>query len=97
MHTIEKTYTIKNTYGLHIRPSTAICSTVKKYDSTVKIHYKNQVVDARSVINLLTLSVKHGEDIKIEATGKDAKKVIAELGDLIDNYFGLKEELEKVQ
>lgn len=58
--------------GLHARPSVALASLLKKFNSQVTIiNEKGDTASGRSVLDLLALCVQAGQEIKIEVTGED--------------------------
>lgn len=73
---MEKTITIANTVGLHASLASKLVQAAAQYEADVKLVYANQVVDAKSILGLMSLAVPSGEDVKIVATGKDSEKVI---------------------
>ena len=60
--TSTRTVTVTNRHGLHARPSVIIVKTVQKYDAQVTIRRGNQIVDAASILDLLSLgaATRHG-------------------------------------
>ncbi|MFS8563533.1 MAG: HPr family phosphocarrier protein [Rhabdochlamydiaceae bacterium] len=49
---------VKNTLGLHARPATMIAKLLQESRSQVKILYKEEIIDARSIISILMLAIK---------------------------------------
>ncbi|MGC8766848.1 MAG: HPr family phosphocarrier protein [Brevinematia bacterium] len=80
-----KTFVIKSKYGIHLRPANRIYEVIKKYKSKVEVKKEDNVVDARSLLGMITLNVLPGDKIEIIASGPDEDKVIEELTDLIEN------------
>ncbi len=89
----QQSYKIKNKYGLHIRPSTALSKASRSYKSNIQITYKDHTINAKSIIELLTLGVAGGEQILVTATGVDCKEAVEGIGQLIADRFGLSEEI----
>jgi phosphocarrier protein HPr len=75
--------------GLHVRPSTAIVKTVRQFDSQVEIRYDGHEADAREVLQILSLQVPQGAEIKLLAEGLDAEKVLEDLMRLFADDFGM--------
>lgn len=73
---MEKTISIANTVGLHASLASKLVQSAGQFDAEVKLIYKDQVVDAKSILGLMSLAIPSGKDVKIVATGNDAEKVI---------------------
>ncbi len=84
----ETTVTLTNKMGLHARPSTQIATTASRFSSEIQITKDGQVVDAKSVLELLMLAAECGSDLVIEATGGDAKAAVAAIAELVTGRFG---------
>lgn len=76
---ISKTITITNKYGLHARPAMQFVQLAGKYASKVSISKGEKVVDAKSVLDVLTLGANMGSEISIRAEGDDAEEAMAAL------------------
>ena len=62
---------IKNETGLHARPAKAFVGLAKQYKSNIKIGYGDKLVNAKSMIKVLTLGVKHAGEIRVIIDGED--------------------------
>ncbi len=85
---VKKTVKVKNRLGLHARPAAVIAKILQGYSSSVSISYRDQVVDARSIMNLLMLAIKKNSLIGLEAVGEDAKEAIETLIAAFASEFG---------
>jgi phosphocarrier protein HPr len=81
---------VKNTFGLHIRPATAIVKLLQKSHSSVFFNYNNHLINARSIMNILALAVKKNSKIQIIVEGKDAENTMSLLMKAFDAKFGQK-------
>ena len=80
------TFKIHNTHGLHARPSAMLVATVKQYKSTIKVanvDADNKFVDAKSLMKVIGLGVKHGHSLQFSADGPDAQQALAAIGEAI--------------
>jgi len=73
-------FVVSNQLGLHVRAAAMVVRTMTPFASKVSIRAGGSVADARSVLDLLTLSAS-------EAEGDDAETAVAVLGDLIHHNF----------
>jgi phosphocarrier protein HPr len=85
---MEITVNILNEQGLHARPASIFVKVAGKFKSTVSIIHGNEIANAKSIINIMSLGLKKGEEIKIVAEGTDEKEAIETLVSLIENKFG---------
>jgi phosphocarrier protein len=85
---METTVKILNEQGLHARPASIFAKTASKFKSAVSIVHGNGVANAKSIIIIMSLGLKKGEEIKILTEGTDEKEAMEALVSLIENKFG---------
>jgi len=85
---MEMTVKILNEQGLHARPASVFSKTASKFKSTVSIVHGTGVANAKSIINIMSLGLKKGEEIKIRTEGTDEKEAMEALVGLIESKFG---------
>ena len=87
---LEKKLQVKNASGLHTRPATAIVKRLQATKSTVTFTYRNETVDARSVLNILMLSARKNSRIVIVVEGEesDAHRTMEMIVDAFETNFG---------
>lgn len=71
--------TITNTEGLHAALASKIVQASKKYNSSVVIEYTDKIIDAKSILGLMSLSVPQGDNIKVVAEGNDAEQALNDI------------------
>jgi len=79
---------INNSLGLHARPAAILAKEASKYKSEIKIIMDKTEVDAKSILDILTLAAPKGKSIKLVAKGEDAKEAIKNIQSLIEEGFG---------
>ncbi len=84
----KRTLTLKNKLGLHARAAAKIVNVSSRYGSEVFLEKDGRKVNGRSILGILTLACPIGSLITVEADGLDAKDVIRELVELVENKFG---------
>jgi phosphotransferase system HPr (HPr) family protein len=82
-----RTVTVTNRHGLHARPCLVIVKTVQKYDAQVTIRRGNQIADAASILDLLSLGATQGAELILSAKGRQAEEVIDALAQHFDAEF----------
>ena len=85
---VRKELTIRNKLGLHARAAAKIVQTSKQFQSRIRIIKNGREADAKSMLDILTLSCPRGTRIELRAEGKDAAEALAALAVLFDNKFG---------
>lgn len=77
-----------NSAGLHARPCHAIVTTALDFDCEIRIGTGGQQVNAKSIIELMSLGAPLGSLLAIEADGDDAEAALAALVALVASGFG---------
>jgi phosphocarrier protein len=83
-----KEFTIRNKLGLHARAAAKIVQTSSQFKSRIRLIKNGREADAKSMLDILTLSCPRGTRIELRAEGKDAAEALAALAVLFDNKFG---------
>lgn len=73
--------------GLHARPATKFVETASRYASEITLAKDSQVVDGKSVIEILTLAAEQGTRLIITAEGEDAQEAVEALAKLVESEF----------
>lgn len=87
MQTAQAQVTIQNRLGLHARPAMALVDTANTFVADIRVHKGEQVVDAKSIMQLMMLAATHGTELQITAKGEDAEQAINAIQALIDSKF----------
>jgi phosphocarrier protein FPr len=84
-------FTIKNAHGLHARPGAMLVSEAKKYESKITVLNLNgdgKSANAKSLMKVIALGVKHGHELQFTADGVDAKEALVGIGAAIESGLG---------
>lgn len=79
-------FKIHNIHGLHARPSAMLVAAVKKYQSEItvlNIDGDKHPVNAKSLMKVIGLGVKHGHSLQFTADGVDAEEALVGIGEAI--------------
>jgi phosphocarrier protein len=76
--------TIMNKAGMHARPSSLFVQLITKYDSEIKVKYKDEEVNGRSIMGLMLLAAEQGRELELIADGNDEDVMLDALVDLIE-------------
>lgn len=80
-------FIVINDKGLHTRPSTELVKCATTFKAQVNLIYQGLVVNAKSLLGILTLAASRGSRIKVEAEGEDAPAAVATIIELARNKF----------
>jgi phosphotransferase system HPr (HPr) family protein len=87
MSPIRRVIAIKNEQGLHARPAEMFVRMAMQFESRIEIEREGYRVDAKSIMNLLTLGAAKGTELTLEAEGCDAAEAIDALAKLVESGF----------
>ena len=87
---IKAVFTILNDKGLHTRPSTELVKCASSFRSHIQLYYRNQIVNAKSLLGILMLAATKGSKITIEAIGEDAERAVYSIIKLSKMKFNIK-------
>ena len=83
-----KRFTVHNKLGLHARAAAKIVKISNQFQSRICIIKNGREADAKSMLDILTLSCPWGTRLEVCAEGEDAAEALAALAVLFDNKFG---------
>ena len=89
---IKKTVTIKNSSGLHARPSATLVKLAGGFKSDFYIHMYGYRVNGKSILGVMTLAAEQGAELLFEVSGPDEDDAMTAILDLVENKFGMDDE-----
>ncbi len=81
---MKKEIVIQNTAGLHAALAAKLVQVANEFQSDVRLEYADKVVDAKSVLSLISLAVPSGENVVVKAEGDDAEEAIQEIEKILE-------------
>ncbi|HEL3749580.1 TPA: phosphoenolpyruvate--protein phosphotransferase [Stenotrophomonas maltophilia] len=72
-------WTIAYPNGLHARPATRWAETARSFSARAQVRAGDQAADAKSLVALLQLGLRHGDPVSVSAEGADAPALLAAL------------------
>ncbi len=81
----EREVTIKNKLGFHARPAALFVQTASKFDSVVYIRKNQETIDAKSIMNLLSLGLETGSQLTLIIEGEDADRAMEDLVKILES------------
>ncbi|HHU27596.1 TPA: HPr family phosphocarrier protein [bacterium] len=71
-----QTYRIKDMHGLNSRASASVVAEANRYKSTLTLKYNDEEADLKSIMNVMALVIRCGEEFSISAEGVDEEAAI---------------------
>ncbi|EGA70817.1 bifunctional PTS system fructose-specific transporter subunit IIA/HPr protein [Vibrio sinaloensis DSM 21326] len=87
----QATFKIKNAHGLHARPGAMLVAEAKKFESNIRVSNLDgdgKAVNAKSLMKVIALGVKHGHQLQFSAEGPDAALALESIGKAIASGLG---------
>jgi len=81
---MKKEIVIQNTTGIHAALAAKLVQVASEFRADVRLEYADKVVDAKSVLSLISLAVPSGENVVVIADGDDAEEAILEIEKVLE-------------
>lgn len=81
---IEINLILRNKLGLHARPAADFTKLAARFKSKITLQGKGKTIDAKSILMVLTMGIRQGEQLTIIADGPDETECIEVLKDFIE-------------
>ena len=80
------TYVVQDNEGIHARPAGILVKAIAKKTSDIKIKKAGDTreVNAKSIMAVMSLGVKKGNEVIITAEGEDEEEAIAEIQKVLE-------------
>ena len=86
VNAMERKYILISPLGLNARVASLIVGVFNRFaNNTITVHYNGEQADGKSILSLITLVVKSGEEIAVEVEGNNPENVFALLEKASDN------------
>ncbi len=84
---VSKEIVVQNQVGLHARPATFFIQKANEFTSSVWIAKDSRMVNAKSLLGVLSLGITRGTVVKLTADGADEEAAIEGLTNLVASNF----------
>ena len=84
---LEREVTIINRQGMHARPAMQMVEIASRFASKIKIRKGHLVVDAKSIMQVMTLEAVQGTVLLLQAEGEDAGQALEALAQVVAEKF----------
>ena len=78
---------VKNQVGLHARPATFFIQKANEYKSSIWVEKEERIVNAKSLLGILSLGIVGCAKIRIIADGSDEQLAVDGLVKLVESGF----------
>jgi phosphotransferase system HPr (HPr) family protein len=82
-----RTRTVRAAASLHARPAARLVQAVLDFDAELALIRDKASANAKSILDILALSIQEGDRIDIEAAGADADAALEVLSGLFKSGF----------
>lgn len=79
---------VVNQLGLHARPAGVLAQEAQGFHASIELVLEDQTVDAKSILDILTLAAGQGVKLEVRAGGDDARAALDRLEHLFKTRFG---------
>ncbi len=76
---VERRVLVLLEHGIHARPAATLAAVAKKLAADINIVFGDRKANAKSPVALMSLGVRKGDHIVIQASGVDAESAVATL------------------
>lgn len=63
-------------HGLHSRPSARVAQAAREFDADIQMISEDSEVDAKSMLDILSLALKHNDHVRLLAKGPQAREAL---------------------
>ena len=81
----EKMVTIPNEMGMHSRAAAQFVAYAYKYDSNISLIVDNKQANAKSILNIIMLGLKKGDEVLVRVEGGKEEEVLEDIVKYLEN------------
>ena len=84
---VEREVIVRNRAGLHTRPAAKLVKTAAKFKSEILLDKNGFVINAKSIVGVMTLAAGQGCKLLLRATGEDEELAASEISRFFEAGF----------
>ena len=84
---VEKILTVRNRAGIHARPASLIAQMANKYQSEISLEKDSIVVNAKSIMGVITMAAGYNTAITLKVEGPDEQDAANAIEKLFEGKF----------
>ena len=73
--------------GLEARPVAMLVQVANQFESSIYLESESRRVNAKSIMGLMTLGLRAGEDVTIKADGQDESTAVNRIGEYLTGKY----------
>ena len=81
-------YQIADPNGMHARPAGQLANFAKRFESSIRVQYREKEADAKRLLALMTLGAVTGTELVFSVTGEDEERAAVELERFCITHLG---------
>lgn len=85
-HGLALDFTLSLPHGLHARPSARVAQLARQFKSQIQLIGENGEVDAKSMLDILSLAPPSNARLRLQANGPDAEEALTAIYNLLASY-----------
>ncbi len=83
---------VVNTKGMHLQAAGELVKVTGRYKAKVTLGYRGTKVNGKSLLSIVSLGVPCGSSFYVYVEGSDARRLLAEMRQLVASGFGAGED-----
>lgn len=88
---VTRTATVRNLYGIHVRPSAVIVKQAREYSGTIAVTSdKRTTIDAKNLLGIISLGLTADQAVTIAVSGPEEEKWAETMVELFECNFDFK-------
>lgn len=80
---VNKTISIINPTGIHARPAGLLTKKATPFKSKIHLHVNGKVVDAKSILSIMSGGIKFGDEVLVVCEGEDQSDALSTISDYL--------------
>lgn len=80
---VSKKLVVTNASGLQIRPADILVKAAEQCSSSVEILYEYNIINAKSLLNILSAAIVQGDEIELRCSGPEEEEDLERLLEVI--------------
>ncbi|WP_019244281.1 MULTISPECIES: HPr family phosphocarrier protein [Bacillus] len=82
---LEKDILVTLENGLHARPAAELVKKVRHYSCHINLEVNRRKYDVKSILGLMSASIKEGDQVKISTDGEDEEEAMKWISEFLGN------------
>ncbi|MDO4323343.1 MAG: HPr family phosphocarrier protein [Lachnospiraceae bacterium] len=80
---VSRKVVVENKSGFRVRPASVLARAAETCESKIEILYKYNIINAKSLLNILSVSIAEGDEIELRCIGPTEEKDMEKMLDVL--------------